>query len=479
MRYIRIEEAEPGMLLAKGVFDEYSRMLIAKKRPITAEYIEKLKERGYLGFYIEDEFSKGIEIEETISVELRNRGAEALRKKDIDASLQVAKDVVKQILASDSITLDMVDLRTFDDYTYRHSVNVAVLSTIIGMGLGLKREELIDLCVGAMFHDMGKLMIDPEVLNKPGRLTKEEFKLIKMHPQLSVELLAERWNVSLEAKKAILAHDENEDGSGYPRGLQSEKIPLYAKIIHVADVYDALTSKRPYKDPNTPSEATEYLMGGCDILFNRQVVTTFLKCVPVYPKGVLVKLSDGREGLVYENTSNPLRPKIRLRNGELLDLGDEIKNRHIIFNPSSSVEADDSNEMAAIDTSKSDNRPIVLAVDDTIMTLQMVRNICETQFRVVMAKTGKEAISYIHKNGMPAVILMYVVLRGVDGIETARTIRQLFEEPAPIIFLTALSDRETVERCKKVGAADYIVKPFRPSYLIGRIRVALGLERDA
>ena len=214
MRYIRIEEAEPGMLLAKGVFDGYSRMLIAKKRPITAEYIEKLKERGYLGFYIEAEFSKGIEIEETSSVELRNRGAEALRKKDIDASLQVATDVVKQILASDSITLDMVDLRTFDDYTYRHSVNVAVLSTIIGMGLGLKREELIDLCVGAMFHDMGKLMIDPEVLNKPGRLTKEEFKLIKMHPQLSVELLAERWNVSLEAKKAILAHHENEDGSG-------------------------------------------------------------------------------------------------------------------------------------------------------------------------------------------------------------------------------------------------------------------------
>ena len=98
---------------------------------------------------------------------------------------------------------------------------------------------------------------------------------------------------------------------------------------------------------------------------------------------------------------------------------------------------------------------------------------------MVMAKTGKEAISYIHKNGMPAVILMDVVLPGVDGIETARTIRQLFEEPAPIIFLTALSDRETVERCKKVGAADYIVKPFRPSYLIGRIRVALGLERDA
>ena len=478
MRYIRIEDAKPGMLVAKGVYDAYSRMLIAKKRPLTEEYIEKLKERGYLGFYIEDELSKGIEIEETITNELRNRGVEALRKKDIDGGLQAAKDVVKQLLASNTITLDMVDLRTFDDYTYRHSVNVAVLATIIGMGFGLKQVQLNDLCTAAMFHDMGKLMIDPDILNKPGRLTKDEFDLIKMHPQLSIELLAERWNISIESKAAIVSHHENEDGSGYPKGLQGKKIPLYAKIIHVADVYDALTSKRPYKEPYTPSEAIEYLMGGCNMLFDMDVVTTFLKWVPVYPKGVLVKLSDGREGIVYENTSNPLRPKVRLLDGKILDLGSDKDSYHITINPTSSVETDYSNEMAAIDTRKTDTRPIVMVVDDNFMALQTVRNICETQFRVIMAKSGKEAISYIHKNGMPSVILMDVVLQGVDGIETARTIRQLFEDPAPIIFLTSLSDSKTVEKCKKVGAKDFILKPFRPSYLLGRIRVALGLDGD-
>ena len=477
MRYISIEEAEPGMLLAKGVYDAYSRVLVAKKRPLTAEYIEKLRERGYLGFYIEDEFSEGIVVEETISAELRNKGVEALRKKNIDATLQVAKDIVGQILHTDRISLDMVDLRTYDDYTYRHSVNVAVLSTIIGMGMGLEQEMLNDLCVAAMFHDMGKLMIDTEVINKPGRLTKEEFALIKMHPQLSLDLLAGRWNVSLESKEAILSHHENYDGSGYPRGLRKDEIPLYARIIHVADVYDALTSKRPYKDPYTPSESIEYLMGGCHILFDPVVVNAFLKWVPVYPKGVMVKLSDGREGIVYENTRNPIRPKIRLKTGEILDLGDERKNLHITINPTSSVETDFSNEMAAIDSDATDKRPVILTVDDTVMSLQMVRNVCEKDFKIVMTKSAKEAMQYLLKNGMPALILTEVLLPDGNGIDMANTIHQLYGKETPIIFLTALSDRATVQKCRDVGAVDYIVKPFRPMYLLERVNVALGLQR--
>lgn len=477
MRYISIEEAEPGMLLAKGVYDAYSRVLVAKKRPLTRDYIQKLKERGYLGFYIEDEFSEGIEVEETISVELRNKGVDALRKKNIDATLQVAKDIVGHILHSDRISLDMVDLRTFDDYTYRHSVNVAVLSTIIGMGLGLERDMLNDVCVAAMFHDMGKLMLDADVINKPGRLTKDEFALIKMHPQLSLDLLSGRWNISLEAKEAILSHHENQDGSGYPRGLQKDEIPLYARIIHVADVYDALTSKRTYKDPYTPSESIEYLMGGCHILFDAEVVNTFLKWVPVYPKGVMVKLSDGREGIVFENTRNPIRPKIRLKDGEILDLGDERKNLHITINPTSSVETDYSNEMAAIDSEKKDNRPVILMVDDTVMSLQMVRNICEKHFKVVMTKNQKEAMQYLLKNGVPSLILTEVKLPDGNGIDMVKTIHQLYGKEVPIIFLTALSDRATVQNCREAGATDYIVKPFRPMYLLERVNVALGLQR--
>ena len=477
MRYISIEEAEPGMLLAKGVYDAYSRVLVAKKRPLTRDYIQKLRERGYLGFYIEDEFSDGIEVEETISAELRNKGVDALRKKNIDATLQVAKDIVGQILHTDKISLDMVDLRTFDDYTYRHSVNVAVLSTIIGMGMGLEQDMLNDLCIAAMFHDMGKLMLDTDVINKPGRLTKDEFALIKMHPQLSLDLLSGRWNISLESKEAILSHHENQDGTGYPRGLQKDEIPLYARIIHVADVYDALTSKRPYKDPYTPSESIEYLMGGCHILFDANIVNTFLKWVPVYPKGVMVKLSDGREGIVFENTKNPIRPKIRLIDGNILDLGDERRNLHITINPTSTVETDYSNEMAAIDSEKKDTRPVVLTIDDTVMSLQMVRNTCEKNFKIVMVKSQKEAMQYLQRNGAPALVLTEINLPDGNGIEMAKTIHQQYGKELPVIFLTALSDRATVQKCRDAGAADYIVKPFRPMYLLERMNVAIGLQR--
>lgn len=472
MRYILIEEAKPGMVLAKNVYDAYSRVLVAEHQELTTDYIDRLKRRGYSGFYIEDEYSEGIDVQETISVELRNKGVDALRKNNIDLTLEVAKDIVEQILGNSGVSLDMVDLRTFDDYTYRHSVNVAVLSVIIGMGMNMNQTMLQELCTAAIFHDLGKLMIDPKILNKPGRLTKEEFKVIKEHPQLSVELLKERWHVSSASRVGILFHHENEDGSGYPNGLQSEEIHIYAKIIHVADVYDALTSKRPYKDPYTPSEAIEYLMGGCNILFNSEVVQAFLKCVPIYPKGVGVTLSDGREAIVYENTKTPLRPKVKLKTGEILDLGDTKRYLHITINPTSSVETDYSNEMATL-PDEDDGRKVILAVDDMITNLQQVRSALEKDYKVIMVKSGQEAIDYLKNNEYPSLILMDILLPEINGIETVKKIRREITDQIPVIFLTALSDRATVEQCRAVHATDYIVKPFRPLYILERVRAAI------
>lgn len=461
------------MVLAKGVYDSFGRMLLAKGNTLTEEYIYKLRERGYTGFYIEDEYSEGIEVEETISVELRNRSVEALRRNDIDASLEAAKDIVSQILANGTVSLDMVDLRTFDDYTYRHSVNVAVLSTVIGMGMNLNRQHLNELCTAAIFHDLGKIMIAPRILNKPGRFTKEEFKIVKEHPRLSVMLLKDRAQVPEDSMSGILFHHENEDGSGYPEGLKGEETNIYAKIIHVADVYDALVSKRPYKDPYTPSEAIEYLMGGCHILFNEKVVNSFLKCVPIYPKGTTITLSDGREGIVFENTSNPTRPRIRLRTGDIIDLGDVTKNLNVTINPTSTVETDYSNEMAALSSEEEDGRRTVLAVDNDIMNLQLVRGALERDYHVVMAKDNTEALDYLADNERPALILMSVLLDGTNGIDTIKQIQEKYDMSIPVIFLTELSDRDTIEQCLAVHAADYIVKPFRPLYILERVRAVI------
>lgn len=330
MRYITIDKAESGMTIAKSLFDNADRVLVGRGTMLTGDYIEKLEMRGFGGFYIEDELSKDINIDETISMELRSRAVKTLKDCDIDATLDIAKSIVEQIQSAATLTLDMIDLRNFDDYTYKHSVNVAVLSTVIGMGLDLREGELVDLCAGAVLHDIGKLSLDPEIINKTGFLTSEEYELVKTHSRRSYELLKDKWNIAATTKVAVLEHHENEDGSGYPLNLMCGDIHRYAKIIHVADVYDALTTKRPYKKAYSIPEAMEYLMGSCGRLFDKKIVEAFLRYVPVYPKGVTIRLSDGKEGIVVENSSlRTLRPVIRLFSGETYDLFEDSTLRNI------------------------------------------------------------------------------------------------------------------------------------------------------
>lgn len=479
MRYLKIEDARPGMVLAKGVYDSESRLLLAEHQELTAEYIRKLHKWGYPGFYIHDEFSEGIEVDETISVELRNKGVEALRKRNIDQTLEVAKNIVDQILSNGTTAIDMVDLRTFDDYTYRHSVNVAVISTILGMGMHLSRSMLEEVCVAAIFHDLGKLMIDSDILNKPDRLTVEEFQEVKKHPELSVKLLKKRYKVTDASKEAVLHHHENEDGSGYPDGITRDDIPLYSKIIHVADVYDALTSKRPYKDPYTPSEAIEYLMGGCNILFDESIVRAFMKCVPVYPKGATITLSDNRLAVVYENNPNPLRPKVKVETGEIIDLGNVRGNLNLTVNPTCVVETNYSNEMSALAEEAKDGRKRILIADNDVESLSQIKNILEKDYHVRIVKNGEEVLRYISEHDPIDLLMIDVDLAKMNGIETVGRIRDLYGEPFPVMFLSTRNDRATVEKCRSVQAVDYILKPFQPIYVLTRVKMVLeGWDDD-
>lgn len=323
MRYVPIERVEAGMLLAQSIFDDSDKVLMEAYAELTAEQIDRLTEKGYSGVYIEDELSKDIEIQDTISRQLRNNAVKSLKGCDIDQTMNIAESIVEEIISKKTFSLDMIDLRSFDEYTYRHSVNVAVLATIIGMGMELDSRDLVNLCAAAILHDLGKLEIDERILNKPGKLTEEEFAVMKQHPVRSYELLKAKWTIPAETKEAVLFHHENEDGSGYPNGISGEQIPLYAKIIHVVDVYDALTSKRPYKKPYSPSEAMEYLMGGCGKLFDHEIVRAFMTKVPLYQKGMNVALSTGETAIVVENSRrNNMRPIVRLSDGTRLDLND-------------------------------------------------------------------------------------------------------------------------------------------------------------
>lgn len=475
MRFITIDDVKPGMILARTVLDNAERVLLGAYNELTADLIVRLKKRGFQGLYIEDKLFEDIDIEEIIPPELRRKGIESLRNCNIDAVLDIAGNIVEQLLSHRSISLDLVDLRTFDDYTYSHSVNVAVLSTTIGIGMKLKKKELVDLCAAAIFHDLGKTRIDPAILNKPGRLTAEEFTIMKNHSRYSYELIKERWNISATTKQAVLYHHENEDGTGYPNGLVGKEIPLYSSIIHVSDVYDALTSKRPYKEPFALSEAIEYLMGGSGILFNRDIVETFLNYVPVYPRGVSVKLSDGREGIVIENhKKNILRPKIRLLSGEEIDLGDETKNRNITLNPDNSAQKQYGADISRRNDKLEAEKKHIIVVDDMVTNLKTVRAILEDEYKVTMLKSGEQVLRYLNQNKEPDLFLMDIDMPGLDGIETVIRIQEEFDPDIPVVFLSALSDRSTVMRCRQVGAKDYIVKPFKAVYVQERIRAVLG-----
>lgn len=475
MRFVPIEKVENGMMLAKSIYDYETRTLLREGKLLSQEMIERIRERGYPGIYIEDELTKDIVIQEAITVELRNHAVETLQQLDLEEAVNVAEKIVEQLLEANTISLDMLDLRTFDDYTYRHSVNVAILSVVIGMGMGYTNEELVDLCSAAIFHDLGKLSISKDILNKPGKLTPEENELLRSHSQMSYDMLKEKWNIPSRVKAAVLSHHENEDGSGYPNGLTGDNIHMFAKIIHVADVYDALSNERAYKKAYSYSESLEYLMGGCGTLFDQTVVQAFMDKVPVYPKGVSIILSDGREAIVVENhLGNPLRPTVRFLDGTEMDMSDSSAGINITIINQADTKTIDEQEMVEFEEErKSRELKSILVVDDMVTSIRSVKSALDGLYKIIAVRSGEEALQYLKKS-RPHLILMDILMPNMDGIETVKRIRQQIPGNIPVIFLSSASDVQTVLACRDIHADDYIVKPFKVDYIKQRIAMVLG-----
>jgi len=186
-------------------------------------------------------------------------------------------------------------------------------------------DELKKLSQAALLHDIGKTCLPVELLNKPGKLTPEEYEEVQKHSRYGYNLLKNNPDISSVTRNAILSHHENEDGTGYPRNLPAEKIHKFAKIIHIADVYDALTTKRVYKDAMNPADALEYLMSQAECLFNKDMVATFMQYIAPYPLGVTVELSNGKPAVVVQTNREMLsRPKVRLFDGTIIDLMDQL-----------------------------------------------------------------------------------------------------------------------------------------------------------
>lgn len=471
MRYVLAKDIKPGMVLAQELTDPNGRVLAEENSKLSEFAVNRLIRDGYDGIYIQDDLSADIRIEGPIRANLRIMAMACVQKRDIDACKKASDEIVENLWGKKEVSMDLSDFRTNEDYIYAHSVNVAVLSCLVGMGFGLSEDEMRNLTFAALIHDLGKLDIPSIIRNKAGRLSKEEYQIMKSHSVLSYELIKDRVDISAHVKKAVRSHHENVDGSGYPDGTMGEEQTIFTKIIHVADVYDALISRSPYKKPYSPQEATEYLMGGCGILFDKEVVTTLLKYVPMYPKGTDVVFSDGRMGIICENTGvHNLRPVVRMYDGTLIDLAEpKYFNMTIQLKDERTFSEEYENERKEMISDVVRHR--ILVVDDMKTNLQMMQDMLGEEYDLVLAKSGQQAISYIDKKEAPDLILMDIDMPGMDGIETARKIGlKTGGKRIPLIFITSLCDRETVMRCRDLKPESYIVRPYKPVYVRTEIK---------
>ena len=334
MRYVPMKRLSSGMVVKQDIYSGEGNLILEKEVVLDDEHINTLIELGLPGIYVNDGFAEDIPIEQIIRPEIR---AEALKlvheifaadienppyQEDIE---KVVLDIVREVTENKNVMCNLLDMKTYDDYTYFHCVNVAVLSAVIGISSNLSEKDVISLTTAAILHDVGKRFVEREVLNARRRLTEEERRLIIQHPKLGYEFLRDHYEFSSYIYTSVLQHHEWYNGEGYPLRRSGSEIPLYARIIKIADVYDAFTSKLPYREPKSPSEAAEYLMNSSGGEFDPELLETFMKKISVYPVGCEVTLSDGRRAIVVENFEDAiLRPKVKLTpTGEVMNLKED------------------------------------------------------------------------------------------------------------------------------------------------------------
>jgi len=324
MRRVSIDSAQIGGILARTIYNSDGGILLSKGVELKKSYIGKLINFGITEVYLEDEESKGINIDSVVRQETHREAVVLVKKMmnqynfsktiDVEKVKVMVNNIIDELLGNEDILYNLSEIKSVDDYTFEHSVNVCILSLITGVGLGFNKDELMELGTGAMLHDIGKLRVSDIILKKPSQLTVDEFEEIKKHTLYGYQILKETGKVSIISSYIAYGHHERYNGSGYPLQLKDSNIQICARIVAVADVYDALTSDRVYRKRLKPNEVYEYIttMGG--YYFDPLVIENFVKYVSIYPVGTGVLLNTKERGIVvgYRNKSMPTRPIVRI-----------------------------------------------------------------------------------------------------------------------------------------------------------------------
>ncbi len=242
-----------------------------------------------------------------------------------DEATEIGKTLCDAVMKSNTTEINLNALKVSDEYTFKHSVDVATMAMLVAKKMGKPRFIVEDVGISGILHDIGKVDIPNEILNKPGKLTDDEFEIIKLHTVRGYERLKHE-NIKDVIKAGVLQHHENVDGTGYPFRLHSDKISDIAKILSVVDVYDALLTARPYKQAKSVAESLEIVMAMIN-KFDNWAISAFLSSLVAFPNGTYVTMSDGRSCKVLrQNPKYPLRPVVLDETaGEVMDLANDLK----------------------------------------------------------------------------------------------------------------------------------------------------------
>jgi len=332
MRIIDIDDLEANMQIGKTIYSENGDILLVKNTFLKESYIERLKEKNIPAIYIEDELSKGIDSQSVVSLETQVKAIQTIKgifdaidptKKDLSKTIinekayfslkNTIEKIINEIKKNHDLSFNMVELLSTDLYTYTHSVNVTILSLMLANELGYSEGYQLKIGMGCLLHDIGKIMIDDKILHKKGALTEEEFTQMHKHSEYGHEMIKENNGLTAITRNIVLLHHEKLDGSGYPYQLKGDEIKSHVRIATIADIFDAVTSKRVYSKELPIYQGLELVSSYAPELIDEDLYHLLSKKIAPYPPGTSVHLSNGYKGTVFDlNKDHPTRPIIKI-----------------------------------------------------------------------------------------------------------------------------------------------------------------------